>query len=421
MIKHKSLTAALVASTAVVMLASAASAADLRMSWWGGDSRHVATQDALKACGAKHGHTIAAEFTGFQGHLEKLTTQIAGGTEADIVQVNWPWLPLFSKNGDGFADIKTLKGFDLSQFSDAQLASGTIDGKLNGIPVSTTGRVFLFNKTVFDKAGLPIPTTWEELIADAKVFKEKLGPDYYPFEAITLNALLIVQLVTEQATGKSMIDPDKMAINWTPEELQKGIEFYQNLVTSGAIRPWKVAAGEGKVELFEMKAWADGKIAGSYEWDSTYSKYADPLKGQELVPTKPLVIADAKTPGMYRKPSMVFSISKHSKNPEAAAQILNCLVNEPEGVSILKLSRGIPTSKAAYDTLKASGDIKGPVAEANAIVMATDGPAVTPFDEDPRVRDVFQSTLEAVAYDQMTAADAAAEMIDQWNDILSRL
>ncbi len=83
---------------------------------------------------------------------------------------------------------------------------------------------------------------------------------------------------------------------------------------------------------YEKPSWSEGRIAGSYEWDSTYSKYADPLKdGQVLKPVPMLKLADAVTEGVYRKPSMVFSISKNSKNPEAAAQILNCLLNEPEG------------------------------------------------------------------------------------------
>jgi oligogalacturonide transport system substrate-binding protein len=70
-------------------MATTAMAEDLRMSWWGGDSRHAATQAALEICGAKYGHTISPEFTGWGGHFEKLTTQIAGGTEADLMQVNW--------------------------------------------------------------------------------------------------------------------------------------------------------------------------------------------------------------------------------------------------------------------------------------------------------------------------------------------
>jgi oligogalacturonide transport system substrate-binding protein len=416
------LRSALIAGSALCLTSSFAAAAELRMSWWGGDSRHVQTQEALKVCGAKYGHTIKAEFTGFQGHLEKLTTQLAGGTEADIMQVNWPWLPLFSKKGDGFADLNQYaKVLDLGQFGPDALASATINGKLNGIPISTTGRVFLFNKATFDKAGLPLPKTWDELIAAAKVFKEKLGPDYYPFEAITLNALLIVQLAVMQQTGKDLVDPNTQKVAWTAKELQAGIEFYQNLVKVGAIRPWKTAAGAGNVELFDTRPWAEGKIAGSYEWDSTYAKYADPLKGQPLVPVKPLLLKDAKNDGMYRKPSMVISISKRSKNPEAAAQVLNCLLNEPEAVKILGDSRGIPTSKIALETLKQAGAIGGPVAEANATVLAATGPTVSPYDEDPRLRENFQSTLEQVAYGELSAADAAADMIAEWNRILGKL
>ncbi len=103
----------LVASTMAAFLAasslSSAFAADLRMSWWGGDSRHKATQEALKVCGEKHGHTVAPEFTGFDGHLEKVTTQLAGGTEADIMQINWPWLPLFSLTGRGSRIFGTIR------------------------------------------------------------------------------------------------------------------------------------------------------------------------------------------------------------------------------------------------------------------------------------------------------------------------
>lgn len=51
----------------------------------------------LPLAAKKYGHTVKGEFTGFDGYLEKLTTQMAGKTEADIVQVNWPWLPLFRR------------------------------------------------------------------------------------------------------------------------------------------------------------------------------------------------------------------------------------------------------------------------------------------------------------------------------------
>lgn len=412
----------LLTTTAILAaLAGAAQAADLRMSWWGGDARHVATQAALEACGSKHGHTIAAEFTGFDGYLEKLSTQMAGGTEADIIQVNWPWLPLFSRDGTGFADLRAFPQIDLSQWDETQLAAGSMNGVLQGLPVSTTGRVFFFNKTTFERAGVEVPKTWDDLILAGNTLREKLGSDYRPFNAVKETAQLIVTLATVQKTGRDLVDPATNRVAWSAEELAEGIAFYGQLVEAGVMDSAKDEAAQGNVNLFEKPQWSDGRIAGSYEWDSTYSKYADPLaEGQELVPAPMLVFEGAPTEGVYRKPSMVFSISKNSQNPEAAAQIVNCLLNEPEGIAALGDSRGLPASRVAAEWLAAEGKVSDEVQTANNIVMAASGPVVSPFNEHPEIRGLFLDTLEEFAYGLIDAETAAATFIDGANRTLAK-
>jgi oligogalacturonide transport system substrate-binding protein len=277
----------------------------------------------------------------------------------------------------------------------------------------------MFNKTTFERAGLEVPSTWAELIASAPVLKEKLGEDFYPFDATTLNAVLIVSLIAAQETGRDLIDPPTNTVAWSEAELADAITFYQSLVDGGVIRSWKDAAGEGSPNMFENPRWANGEIAGSYEWDSTYFKYSDPLnEGQELVPVKLLTIDGAATEGVYRKPSMVFSISKNSDNPEAAAQVLNCLLNEPEGISALGDTRGLPASNVAATTLADAGSIDATLVQANTIVMEGEGPTVSPFNEHPEIRSVFQDTLELFAYGEVTADEAAAEIIAGVNEVL---
>lgn len=410
----------LMTTAVIALLAGQAGAADLRMSWWGGDSRHVATQEALKICGAKYGHTISPEFTGFDGYLEKLTTQMAGGTEADIVQVNWPWLPLFSKDGDGFADLNQYAStIDLTQYTEGQLHAASVNGKLNGMPLSTSGRVFFFNTTTLEKAGITAPTTWDEFFAASAKLKETLGPDYYLFNAVSETAQLLVTLVTVQKTGKDLVDPETGMVAWTPEELAAGIEFYGKLVSDKVVRSQQEEAAGGNVKLYEKPEWAKGMIAGSYEWDSTYSKYTDPMEaGQTLQAVPHVKFADAVTEGNYAKPSMLFSVSRNSKNPEAAAQIVNCLLNEPEGIDALGDSRGLPASKVAAERLQASGAIDPNVVSANAITMATSGPAISPFNEHPEIRGLFIDTLEEFSYGQISASEAAEIIIEGANDVL---
>jgi oligogalacturonide transport system substrate-binding protein len=406
---------------AATSLAPLANAANLRMSWWGGDSRHKATQVALKACGDKYGHTVAAEFTGWDGHLEKVTTQIAGGTEADIMQINWPWLPLFSINGDGFADLNQYKDvIDLGQWAPEELAAGSMNGKLNGLSVSTTGRVFMFNKTALDKAGVAVPKTWDELFAAAKQLKTKAGADAYPMNAVKETAVLLISLYATQKTGKDFVDPATKKVAWTEEELAEAIDFYGKMVSEGVVVSQKGNAAEGNLNLFESPKWADGRISGSYEWDSTFSKYADPLKGQVLEPVSILKNADAKTEGVYRKPSMVFSISKRAKDPKAAAQIVNCLLNEPEGIAALGTSRGLPASKVAAKTLTDAGKIEPQIVAAHDIIMKAKGPTVSPLSEHPEVRAIFIDTLEEYSYEQLDSAEAAEQIIDGVNDVLKK-
>ena len=80
----------------------------LRFAWWGGASRHAATLKALALFEQRNpGLRVKAEYMGFNGYLERLTTQIAGRAEPDLMQINWAWLSTFSKTGESVATVTT--------------------------------------------------------------------------------------------------------------------------------------------------------------------------------------------------------------------------------------------------------------------------------------------------------------------------
>ena len=81
----------------------------LRFSWWGGDERHEATLAAIRDFEAGHENIkVEAEYGGWSGWQEKITTQMLGKQEADLMQINWNWIYLFSRDGQGFTDINSL-------------------------------------------------------------------------------------------------------------------------------------------------------------------------------------------------------------------------------------------------------------------------------------------------------------------------
>jgi len=89
----------------------------LNFSWWGNDDRHQATQKAIDAFNAAHAGKIkvTGEPSGFGNLEETFATRYAGGTAADVMTVNYPWVLQYSPDGNGFYDLDQVK--DIFDFS----------------------------------------------------------------------------------------------------------------------------------------------------------------------------------------------------------------------------------------------------------------------------------------------------------------
>ena len=119
----------------------------IRFSWWGGDDRHQATNEVINLWNEKHPEIqIIAEYGGWDGWTEKVSAQLSGGTAPDIMQINYDWLISFSPDGNGFYNLSQLSSqLDLSQFDSDVLSFGEVDGILNAVTVSVSGRGMFYN------------------------------------------------------------------------------------------------------------------------------------------------------------------------------------------------------------------------------------------------------------------------------------
>jgi oligogalacturonide transport system substrate-binding protein len=128
----------LVLSLVCASSAALAQASDiqLRFSWWGGDERHEATLSTMKAYEASHpGVTMVGEYSGFDGYLEKLVTQLAGGTAPDIIQIDYAYLETLWSVKDNFVNFNDQSIVDISGISKGLLEGVTSpDGTLIGLP-----------------------------------------------------------------------------------------------------------------------------------------------------------------------------------------------------------------------------------------------------------------------------------------------
>ena len=424
----KVLLSTLIASTLGMAAGSAFAAdeVDLRMSWWGGNGRHQVTLKAVEEFQKQHPNIkVKSEYTGWDGHLSRLTTQIAGGTEPDVMQTNWNWLPIFSKTGTGFYDLNTVKGeLDLAQFDPKELQSTTVDGKLNGIPISVTARVFYFNDETWKKAGVEYPKTWDELMAAGKTFESKLGKQYFPVVLEHQDTLSLLRSYMVQKYNIPEIDTAKKQFGYSKEQWVEFFGMYKKLIDSHVMPDTKYYASFGKSNMYEMKPWIEGEWAGTYMWNSTIKKYSDNLKPPAKLELGSYpMLPGATDAGMFFKPAQMFSISKTTKHPKEAAMLINFLLNEKAGVEALGLERGVPLSKAAVTQLTADGVIKDNDPAVAGLKLAQSLPnklPTSPYFDDPQIVSLFGTSLQYIDYGQKTVEETAAEFERQGNRILKR-
>jgi oligogalacturonide transport system substrate-binding protein len=398
---------------------------ELRMSWWGGNCRHQATLKALDAFEKSHPDIkVKAEYTGWDGHLSRLTTQMASGTEPDVMQTNWPWLIIFSKNGDGYYDLDKLKAeLDLSQYQAQDLQSTTINGKLNGLPVSVNAPVFYYNDVTWQKAGLAYPKNWEAFFAAGKTFQQKLGNNYYPYTMVDQDVILLLNAYMMQTHRKPMFNSDG-TFAWNDGQWDEAFSFVKRLSDDHVLPSPKTLSSYGKGNLYEMKPWINGEWGGLFTWNITIRMFAN-----NMTPPAKLVLGDyvmqpgTEESGVYFKTAQMLSVAKSTKHPKEAAILVNYLLNDPKSVEALGLERGIPLNKAAETQLTEQGliDPQDPVIAGLRQAQSLHTTAVaTPYIEDLQVIDRFTAAREKLEQGQLPA-QVAADFRQQVERIVRRL
>ncbi len=392
----------------------------LTMSWWGGESRHNAYQEALKAFSAEHTTiTVNPTFAAWSGWEDTMSTKFAGGVAEDVCQINWNWLYNYSGNGQTFLDLNSVTDYlDMSQWDDAKLGACNVANAQQCVPISMTGRIFYWNMTTFNKAGITeVPSTEDDLFAAGKAFQEKLGDDYYPMHLGAYDRMILMVFYLESKYGKDWADPTTSTLNYTADEIAEGIDFIKSLVEGHVIMPLPTYYGaNGDGATHQSNEWITGKIAGIFEWDSAASKYQDALD-EENKPgfTVGEEIKFGDYNGGFSKVSMGMAITKTCKNPAEAATLIEYLWNG-DGAAIMGSECGVPASKAGLATAQAAGKINELVAEANGKVMAFASCQLDPLFESSDLKaagtGIYQEVFDTVDYDNKSGADVVDTLLD---------
>jgi multiple sugar transport system substrate-binding protein len=118
---------------------------------------------------ANPGTDVQIEVVPWDVLLQKLTTDISGGANADLSIIGTRWLLDFVDQGIAAPLDEYMDDAFKARFIPAFLEPSVMDGKTYGLPVAASARAMYYNKALFEQAGIDkVPDTWEELSEAAK-------------------------------------------------------------------------------------------------------------------------------------------------------------------------------------------------------------------------------------------------------------
>ncbi|MBT2518384.1 extracellular solute-binding protein [Streptomyces sp. ISL-90] len=321
----------------------------LDLAFWGNDVRAAMYEEAIAAFNEEYPNiTVNSSFLGFPEFWEKRQTEAAGGGLPDVMQFDYSYLRQYSENGL-LLDLSPYLGdiIDTEPLSQNILDIGVVGDETTGIPTSTNAWGLYTNPKLLDQLGVEEfeggdwadYDSWMKEITDTAAAQGVTiwgGTDYtgriQNFE------------LQQRAKGEDLFTEDGEP-NFTEDDLA---EFWES---GSGIREDGIVIDQQRLEeIYPLSAFDSALTASELTWDNFGAGYLGNLGAEytELGLVAPPVTEEG-VKDLYLKPSMLHSISSTTDHPEAAATLVDFLVNSPEAGAAFGTNRGIPASETQLE------------------------------------------------------------------------
>lgn len=377
---------------------------DISISWWGNDPRHEYTLDGLDLFMQKNPDIhVSHTFGVWNGYEKRMNIMMLSSRDTDVMQINYGWLDTYSEDGSGFYDLSQLSDIiDFSDFNEADLETGWRNGVLNALPIAYNTPVIVLNKTIYDRYGLDLPTTWDDYFKAAEVMSKD---GIYPISMVRKQAWMFLLAWYEQRTGISVFSENN-ELQIDEEGMKEILTFYKQLTDEKVMPPLDDSGSQFNA----------GESAGAMCWISDSQRYTG-QDGDEIVIGDIPMMEGAQSTGWYMKPATMWAISSKCVHPEEAGKLLNFLLNDPDFALLAGTEKGIPVSKAAKQALQEAGNMDTIAARADAKMFAdmTKLKQIVPGVEKSAYYDGFKDASDLYIYGRADLDECAQQVMEILN------
>jgi ABC-type glycerol-3-phosphate transport system substrate-binding protein len=262
---------------------------------------------------------------GFGDDVQKMTTYLSSGyTGLDVLWLDDFMTATFSNAGWLEPLDSVLAASDFSTINPAQLTLSTYNGHRYRVPHNFGAVIFFYRKDLFDKEGISVPKTWNELVqAGQKLTKNGV----YGIGLAGKNGN--TELFNEMCYWMGQVGSDPLHMDSAGG--RQALKFVYDLIhTYNIAPPDTVTADYTSLQT----SFENGKLAMWITWDGIYSTVA---RFPSVMKNYTLGVA-APPRGSLNNSTIIanwgWAISKYSQNKSMAAKFIDYAVTLPSQTTL---------------------------------------------------------------------------------------
>ncbi|MQS05916.1 ABC transporter substrate-binding protein [Streptomyces alkaliphilus] len=387
----------------------------IRFSWWGDDSRHRITEEAIALFEEKNPDIkVQGEYSAWDSYYDQLTTQVASNDAPDVFAIEIRRLGEFARRGS-LADLGGL--VDTSDLNEQLLPSGNVDDVQYAIPTGANTFAVMLNRAVLQDAGLEVPDdtswTWEEYLELSAQVTENTDSGVYGTQINFNDAYL---RVFANQRGEDFYTDDAMGISeeTLADWFRSHLDLMEAEAAPDAARSTEIGSTGVETSLIATNTGAMGM------WWSNQLNAMTTGSGQEVEVLRMPKEAGADTSGMFLQPTMFWAAAESGSHQEAAGKLIDFLANDPDAARILGSDRGLPMNDAVLDEIR--DEMPETDIASLEFISAMEGELTDPPRAYPagagEIPNMLQRYGEEVIFGRMSPEEAASAFLSEADNTL---
>lgn len=328
------------------------SKAKIVFSWWGNDDRATRFEEALSAFNEVYPNVeVVRNFNSWGDYWTARNTEAAGRSLPDVVMMDAGYLGEYASKGL-LLDLEPYRDsiLPLDGVPENVLGAGTVSDELVSVPLGTNAWSMMYNKDLLDELGVAYPTgkmtesEFDDFLLEVNQAGSTQDPRKYGADDYTGGFPGFIYHLLQSG---NVVFNDDGSPAFTEQDVTDYLDMGQAFRDSEDFYPI-----ERSIALAPLGGFLGGESAVWFNFSTTVLQAMTDIGSENLGMVQPPLKKGQDQHVLAAKPSLLLSVAKNSKEPQAATALIEFLTTSPKTAEIFGTSLGTPPTQEGRDAIE---------------------------------------------------------------------